>query len=119
MKKYLLLLLSFTLLSCADVRKPSIDSLKQQGFDEIHCKKLKYNDIKSDVDGSPFYKIYASVEKKDVSLEIVTARCYNAYNCDYEIVVDEVICQKLVVSSKTQLDNYYNEHVLLVFNAKF
>lgn len=118
MKKYLLLL-SFVLLSCADMRKPSIDSLKQQGFDEIHCKKLEYKDIKSDVGGNPFYKIYATVEKKDASLEIVTARCYDAYDCDYEIVVNEVVCQKLVVSSKTQLDNYYNEHVLLVFNAKF
>ena len=118
MKKYLLLL-SFTLLSCADMRKPSIDSLKKQGFDEIHCKNLEYKDIKSDVGSNPFYKIYATVEKKDVSLEIVPARCYDSYDCDYEIVEDEVICQKLVVSSKTQLDSYYNDHVLLVFNAKF
>ena len=118
MKKYLLLL-SFVLLSCADMRKPSIDSLKQQGFDEIHCKKLEYKDIKSDVSGSPYYKIYATVSKKDTSLEIVTARCYDTYDCDYEIVKDEVICQKLIVSNKPKLENYYNEHVLLIFNAEF
>lgn len=118
MKKYLLLL-SFLLLSCADVRKPSIDALKVQGFDEIHCEKLVYKDIKSDSGSNPFYKIYIDVKKKDINLEIVTARCYNTYDCDYEIVVDEVICQKLIVSSNTQLDNYYDEHVLLVFNAKF
>ena len=118
-RNLLILSLTFFLNGCFDTNSPSIDDLKGIGYKHINCSYIDYFDSKSDLAEDPFFKIYSPVQANDPELSILAARCFNKTNCIYEIIENnEVVCQKYIVASNTELLKTWEDHEVLVFNTK-
>ena len=113
--RYIILLL---LIGCGENKTTEIEDLKGFGYKEFYCNRIEYKDYKADVAEDPYYKIYGSVEKDDPGMVLMSARCFNETNCDYEIVESsEITCQKFIVASDNLIP-YWDKHTVLVYNLK-
>ena len=118
-RNLIVLSLTFIFSGCFDTKSPSIDDLKVMGYKSINCSHIDYFDSKSDLAEDPFFKIYSPVQVNDPDLSILAARCFNKTNCIYEIIKNnEIVCQKYIVASNDELLKTWEDHKVLVFNAK-
>jgi|TARA_B100001059_G_C17742953_1_gene532695 hypothetical protein len=114
--KYIILLLS--LIGCGENNTTEIEDLKGLGYKVFYCDRIEYKDYKSDISEDPYYKIYGFAEKDESNTELLSARCFDEDNCEYEMIKSkEVVCQKFVVASD-DLIPYWDEHTLLVYKLK-
>lgn len=114
--KYILLLL--LLLGCGEGNSSRMKDLRALGYKEFYCTQIEYNDYKTDIEEDPYYKIYDTIEKDNPNIGLLSARCFNEYDCVYELITsNEVICQKFIITSD-DLIPFWDEHTVLIFNLK-
>ena len=115
MRHIILLLLIF---GCGENNTIKIEDLKKIGYKEFFCNKIEYKDYKADISEDPYYKIYGFAEKAKSDIGLLSARCFDEDNCEYEIIKSkEVTCQKFIITSD-DLIPYWDDHTLLVYNLK-
>lgn len=115
---YKYFLLSCLFFACDPLTKPSLEEYKKIGYKEISCNKIDFIDLKSDL--NPYYKIYSSAEIVDDNRVGLLVRCFDSYNCTYEIINNsEIICQKLtIIENNSSLYKEWEEHTVLINNLK-
>ena len=114
--KYIILLL--LLVGCGENNKAEIKDLKKLGYKEFYCNQIEYKDYKADIAEDPYYKIYGFAEKDNPNIGLLSARCFDESNCEYEMIESShVICQKFIITSD-DLIPYRDEHTLLIYNLK-
>tara|TARA_B100000927_G_scaffold289548_1_gene286391 strand:- start:2252 stop:2629 length:378 start_codon:yes stop_codon:yes gene_type:complete len=118
-KSYLLITILLLFSGCNNKKEPTIKDLKDIGYKSIHCRNIDYYDTKADLGEDPFFKIYASLEIENQSLEALAARCFDKKHCIYELIEsNEIVCQKYIVTSNEEFIKTWEEHEVLVFNIK-
>ncbi len=114
--KYIILLL--LLVGCGENNKAETEDLRSLGYQEFYCDKIEYKDYKSDISEDPYYKIYGLAEKDNPDMGLLSARCFDENNCEYEMIESrEVTCQKFFITND-YLIPYWDEHILLIYNLK-
>ena len=119
MKKYFLTAVVYSMLfGCEGAQKPSVDDLTDMGYREFQCTDIEYSDLKAD-DDNPHIRIFSKIERINPELEVIAARCYSEYLCDYEVIKrQEILCQKYILLNNEDFEPFWSTHKILVFNAK-